>query len=164
MKVLTFSKEFPKTHINAGEPTNFKEKILSGEKIHTIRAATKKEVLTCGNYDKKEYKFADCRFKIGDQISMRYWTGKPYNSKQEIFCEDFEVKEIIKFRIKNNSTIGFEINENNIWLDVFNQNEFLQLLSKNDGLTLDQFKSWFKFSNNMEEFFGYIIAWKPTNY
>ncbi len=42
MKVLTFSKVFPQKHINAGEPTNFKEKILSGEKIHTIRPETNK--------------------------------------------------------------------------------------------------------------------------
>ncbi len=145
MKVLTFSKVFPKGHINEGEPTNFKEKILSGEKIHTIRPKTNK-------------------WKIGDKISMRQWSGKPYHSKQEIFCEEFEVVELIRFRVLNNSTIGYEINGNNIWLDVFNQNEFLQLLSSNDGLTLDQFKSWFKFSNNMKDFFGYIIAWKPTNY
>lgn len=145
MKVLTFSKVFPKWHINAGEPTNFKEKILNGEKIHTIRPQTNK-------------------WKIGDKISMRHWIGKPYHSKQEIFCEEFEVVELIRFRVLNNSTIGYEINGNNIWLDVFNQNEFLQLLSSNDGLTLDQFKSWFKFSNNMKDFFGYIIAWKPTNY
>lgn len=59
MKVLTFSKVFPQKHINAGEPTNFKEKILSGEKIHTIRPETNK-------------------WKIGDQISMRYWTDKPH--------------------------------------------------------------------------------------
>ena len=70
MKVLTFSKVFPQKHINAGEPTNFKEKILSGEKIHTIRPETTK-------------------WKIGDKISMRYWTGKPYHSKQEILEQEW---------------------------------------------------------------------------
>lgn len=36
--VLMLSKAFPKRMSNAGEPTNFAEKLSSGEKKHTIRA------------------------------------------------------------------------------------------------------------------------------
>lgn len=36
--VLTFSRRFPGTHPRAGEATNFVEKILGHEKIHTIRS------------------------------------------------------------------------------------------------------------------------------
>jgi len=137
MKVLTFSKVFPKTHINAGEPTNFKEKILSGEKIHTIRPETTK-------------------WKIGDQISMRYWTGKPYHSKQEIFCEKFEVVELLQIEINFNINISFiEINKKSL---TYIDNDF-DLLAKNDGLTFDQMESWFN-----KPFKGTLISWQPTNY
>lgn len=35
--VLTLSKSFPRTHARAGEPTEFQEKFLSGEKTHSIQ-------------------------------------------------------------------------------------------------------------------------------
>ena len=35
---ITLSKHFLTTHKRAGEDTDFKEKFLNGEKIHTIRA------------------------------------------------------------------------------------------------------------------------------
>ena len=134
MKVLTFSKVFPKTHINAGEPTNFKEKILSGEKIHTIRPETTK-------------------WKIGDQISMRYWTGKPYHSKQEIFCEKFEVVELLE--------IAIEITNNTIsW--IFNVSCEEKRIAKNDGLTWEQLESWFAKKDGVYSFT--LIAWQTTNY
>lgn len=133
MKVLTFSKEFPKTHINAGEPTNFKEKILSGEKIHTIRPETNK-------------------WKIGDQISMRYWTGKPYHSKQEIFCEEFEVVELIPI------SINFKKDLVTIYEFAYDLSLFHEV-AKKDGLNMQQFTSWFK-----NEFKGVIIAWENTCY
>lgn len=133
MKVLTFSKVFPKTHINAGEPTNFKEKILSGEKIHTIRPETNK-------------------WKIGDQISMRYWEGKPYHSKQEIFCEDFEVVELIEIEINFIDKLIF-IDEIEYDFDL------IYKIAKNDGLSFFEFNHWFK-----KSFKGTLIAWYPTNY
>lgn len=36
--VITLSKNFMKGHPKAGQPTNFREKFLKKEKIHTIRA------------------------------------------------------------------------------------------------------------------------------
>ena len=146
MKVLTFSKVFPKWHINAGEPTYFKEKILSGLSIHTIRPQTSK-------------------WKIGDKISMRQWSGKPYNSKQEIFCEEFEVVEMLEFSIEQNGT--FVLLTNLCWFGFCDANHMFRLICKNDGLTIEQFKSWFRIKEYHEltkEFKGTIIAWKPTNY
>lgn len=35
--VITVSKQFPKTKGRCGEPTRFREKLATGEKIHTIR-------------------------------------------------------------------------------------------------------------------------------
>lgn len=37
--VLTLSKSFPRTHARAGEPTEFREKFISGAKIHTMRSS-----------------------------------------------------------------------------------------------------------------------------
>ena len=47
-----------------GEPTLFKQKYKSGEKIHTIR-------MNEAGY-----------FRDGDTVSIRQWSGKPYSSKQ----------------------------------------------------------------------------------
>lgn len=35
--VITVSRQFPKTKRRSGEPTQFREKLAKGEKIHTIR-------------------------------------------------------------------------------------------------------------------------------
>ena len=45
----------------------FAPKVRDGSKCQTIRKAA--------------------RCKAGDTLSLRRWTGKPYRSKQEIFCE-----------------------------------------------------------------------------
>jgi hypothetical protein len=70
MKYMMVAKHFPAYHPRKGQPTGFRESILSGEKQHTIRAKA-------GN-----------RFD-GDTISLRQWSGRPYASKQEQFalCE-----------------------------------------------------------------------------
>ena len=78
--VLTVSKQFPKTHKRSGESTGFVEnlqKLFSNEskKIHTIR----------GNYDLWK-KRADKINEGTAVLSIRYWSGKPYNSKQVEIC------------------------------------------------------------------------------
>jgi len=67
MKYIMCARLFPAYHPRAGEPTGFREKILNGKKIHTIRASA-------GNR------------KTGDTVSLREWTGRPYASKQHKFC------------------------------------------------------------------------------
>lgn len=69
--VLTLSKSFPRTHARAGEPTEFREKFLKKEKIHTIRT----------NYSlwKKRIK----EVQEGNAVlSVRQWEGRSYYSKQ----------------------------------------------------------------------------------
>jgi hypothetical protein len=150
MKVLTFSKVFPKSHINAGEPTVFKGKILSGEKIHTIRPETNK-------------------WKIGDQISMRYWEGKPYHSKQEIFCEKFEVVELVDMNmcITENKIDFLFSNCLETILNKEFKKELFTKIANNDGLTFEQFESWFTINDRKCVKRSYdltLIAWQPTNY
>lgn len=69
--VITLSRNFLAYHKQAGEETHFKEKFLSGEKLHTIRA----------NYPLWEKRIKEVQ--DGRAIlSIRQWTGKPYRSKQ----------------------------------------------------------------------------------
>lgn len=69
--VITLSQHFLATHKRAGEPTDFKEKFLNGEKIHTIRA----------NYLLWEKRIKEVQ-EGRAVLSIRQWTGKPYRSKQ----------------------------------------------------------------------------------
>lgn len=69
--VIMLSMVFPKGHIRQGEPTEFREKLLSGEKIHTIRT----------NFPLWKQRIEEV--ENGEAcISLRQWQDKPYRSKQ----------------------------------------------------------------------------------
>lgn len=134
--VLTVSKTFPKTHKRAGESTEFVYNIsrlflLDNTKIHTIRA----------NYPLWARRAKE--INAGRAIlSIRYWSGKPYNSKQIEICrlEKIEVQQL--FFEYGQLTDPFVR-----WQDSKNGNTThisIYELAKNDGLTLDDFKDWFK--------------------
>lgn len=158
--VLTVSRYFPKTHKRAGEPTCFVEKILSEQKacgliskleiekyepfsmfvfntdspkIHTIRA----------NYPLWKKRIE--QIKKGEAIlSLRYWSGKPYNSKQIEFCQ-----------LDENSEIGIQALQMTSlgWFVDSCDSDFTSLdFAKNDGLEPLDFSEWFrgKISINME--------------
>lgn len=141
--VLTVSRYFPKTHKKSGQETYFVDKIQASindvrqfrNKIHTIRA----------NYELWAKRISEVQ--KGDAIlSVRYWSGKPYNSKQIEICQ-----------LDKNSGIGIQaliFPEKNINNATVCGNDFPKPtwykgltcieLSKNDGLSLDDFKEWFK--------------------
>jgi hypothetical protein len=74
--VLMVSRFFPKGHPQEGKETGFVEKILSGEKIHTIR----------GNYE--WWKKRIDKINAGEAyMSVRYWSGVPRHSNQVTFLE-----------------------------------------------------------------------------
>jgi hypothetical protein len=143
--VLTVSRYFPATHKRKGEETHFIDSILSGflghkqytlcrtkqnggdlilsGKIHTIRA---------------NYELWDKRIKEVQEgkaiLSIRYWSGKPYNSKQvEIWQMD------------KDSGIGIQKLEFNGLHGIVN-GEWItpDVISKNDGLLYPDFKEWFR--------------------
>lgn len=171
MKVLTFSRVFPKNHPKAGEPTWFVEKIyksiwdnspgghnplypywmrydeafpLEGipeENIH--QHAPKHHTIRTGQ-----------RYKIGDDVSLRVWSGKPYCSPQVEFAQ-VEIKRIWNFRI----------NESGYFID----DRFLDYadccrLAINDGLTIEDWESWFAIHPKKKgnEFVGQIICWNDS--
>lgn len=135
--VLIVSQVFGKKHRRSGEPTNFREKILSGEKIHTIRAA-----------------FATWKKRIEEVqageavISVRYWSGKPYNSKQLRICELDKSSGVGIQCLKMTMHFNDPSNESKCYVvhNEFNEGTFvpMETLANNDGLTLDDFTDWFR--------------------
>lgn len=120
--VLIVSRYFPKTHKRSGQETNFIKHILNGVKKHTIRM----------NFDLWE-----SRVKEIDQgrayVSIRYWEGKPYRSKQ------IEVAKFYDLGLQKlqKSMIGWCI-------DNYDSELTTGELAKNDGLTGNDFRGWFK--------------------
>lgn len=128
--VLTVSEFFPKTHPKAGLPTGFINAIANFNKIHTIRA----------NYE-LWLKRAEKINKGEAVLSVRYWTGKPYKSKQrEVFV--FEKIGIEKIQL---DALGW-------FIDDIDSDYTTSDFAKNDGLSKEDFSAWFKgydFSNPM---------------
>ena len=153
--VLTVSLTFPKTHKRAGDYTFFSEKILLaigkieeakfieefGEllfKLHTIRA----------NYELWAKRIKE--IQEGKAIlSIRYWSGKPYHSKQVEICRQDKdsgigIQELV-FSSESNplpfSDVGIH-SENAVVWKAFDFNECK--IYQNDGLSLEDFKDWFR--------------------
>lgn len=140
--VLTVSRTFPKTHKRSGEETGFCHKIAcavfcAGDcddcdfhkpKLHTIR----------GNYELWA-KRAEIINKGEGVLSIRYWSDKPYRSKQ---VELYEISEIgvqkLNFHINLNNNV--EVHRDNQTFTYPSINE----IAINDGLSSQDFKEWFK--------------------
>lgn len=146
--VLTVSENFPKTHIRAGESTNFIDSIGSKNKIHTIR----------GNYFLWKKRLEEVQ-KGSAVISIRTWIGKPYNSKQ-----------VEHFTLTKEDGVGVQkIKLNKDMLEsgwVVGLLSFPQIpirtLAVNDGLSKEDFTNWFEkydFSEPMA-----IIHFTPFRY
>lgn len=123
--VLTFSKYFPATHPRAGAPTFFVDKITRKEKLHTIRDNA---ALWLNRFD-------DIRYGVAE-LSLRYWQGLPYRSKQIEFG-----------KLGKEDGIGIQILQFNGNLmtprvDNWNYPESREL-AKNDGLFFDDWYHWF---------------------
>ena len=125
--VLIVSKYFPKTHKRAGQSTGFVEslsKLFVGNfnKIHTIRS----------NYDlwAKRVKLINEGKAI---LSIRYWSGKPYNSKQ------IEIVRLEKAGIECLKTP-----DDFVFASIDGVLTDWSNVAKNDGLSFDDFCDWFK--------------------
>jgi len=130
--VLTISQVFPAYHPRKGEPTNFPLAIKHYDKIHTIRA----------NYNLWKKRFE--KIDRGEAcLSVRIWLGRPYFSKQpEIF--NYTKSNGIGLEKIELTALGYFIN--NIESDVTTAE-----LAKNDGLSLEDFKAWFKGKIKVDE-------------
>lgn len=148
--VITLSKTFPEKHPRKGEPTNFNAQLLNavcrahnmsvgfpqfGMKLHTIRA----------NYDLWSNRFKQIE-ACKAVLSVRYWTGKPYHSKQMEICK--LTKEdgigVQKLELKLASYLPFYIEVDRIDEDRRKDVIHVGLLAHNDGLSLNDWNDWFR--------------------
>lgn len=150
MRNLMFSRYFPKTHPRAGEPTHFVEKIWSIPQIQPMN-----ENLICPH--NAEYYFpkfhtirAGERWKAGDYFTPRIWSKTPYRSPTIQFAEHIRVEKTWSIE-KYKSSFLFK-DELIPW-------KILQYMAKNDGLSFEDFLSWFEDAGKKELWRGQIICW-----
>lgn len=123
--VITLSERFPTTHPRKGQKTDFECLFLNGNKIHTIRA----------NFPLWEKRIA--QIQSGEAfLSVRQWTGKPYQSKQveiaRLTAEDgVGIQELRLTDLSRPTTINGKRVE-------------LPELAKNDGLSFNDWFHWFR--------------------
>jgi hypothetical protein len=131
--VITVMVKFPKKGIVVPEPTGFKKKILSGEKKHTIRQ----------NYEfwKKRIDEINAGRAI---LSVRQWSGLPYRSEQK------EIKQFKKGELGYQKiTItggGADVVIHDGTEHIFLGDNTLNKVVKNDGITMLQFRTFFRHS------------------
>lgn len=127
--VLTLSHSFPANHAMHGKPTYFREKFLGTpgmlRKLHTIRA----------NYSLWAKRFE--KIAAGDAcLSVREWMDAPYRSKQ---------REIA--RLTKDDGIGLQclrFDKSRFLPHVNYKSVGIGNLANNDGLSLEDWKEWFK--------------------
>lgn len=128
--VITLSKAFPATHPRKGEPTGFREAFRK-TKLHTIRA----------NYDLWSKRFK--KIAAGEAcLSIRQWVGKPYRKSST-------QRELA--RLTREDGIGIQklrIYEHEqfpvVYADRYTTPVDWQELATNDGLSLKDWRVWFK--------------------
>lgn len=169
-RVLTFSRTFPVYHPRKGDDTNFVEQIWNSLNELKLPVPKNKDfthefmwsILPLSNFGIKYHTIrAGNRWKVGDKFSPRVWSGKPYASKQIIIAPDIEVKKVFDFKIEIDEDYlcvlidDYPFYEENSTM--VTQVEALETLAKNDGLTIEDFKAWFKWGK--KTFIGQIISW-----
>lgn len=126
--VLTLSKYFMSNHSKAGKPTEFFDKIKTGEKIHTIR----------GNYELWKKRIDE--IKKGKAIlSIREWSDKPYRSPQ---IELMQLTDVGVQKIQRD-VLGW-------FIDDIDSDYKMTDFAKNDGLEVRDFAEWFKYKGIKE--------------
>lgn len=145
--ILTLCKSFPVTHSKAGEATGFEEKLKEGRKIHTIRYNAK-------NVWDERYKGISSGKKY---LSVREWTGRPYNSEQR------ELSRLDEIGLQHvTMTYGADDAYPQVWID--GKQVPIQEVAKNDGLSVEDFVEWF-FGNSKENVFeGVVIHFTDFKY
>lgn len=145
---IMLSKVFPHTHLKAGQPTGFSDKVLANfryptydptllehKKLHTIRA----------NYEywKNIFDEVERGYAV---INLRQWIGRPYRSKT-ILLKTLTSKDGIGLeKLEIVKTKGFD---GPLYLAYVNGNlqegfKFAPKLARNDGLSLEDWLDWFR--------------------
>lgn len=146
--VITMMVKFPTQAPFVAERTGFKKKILTGEKKHTIRQ----------NYHfwKKRIDEINAGKAI---LSVRQWTGKPYDSEQKEI-KQFKQGEVGYQRVTIEQKPVGKFSDHTVLLSVgvldtgpqrvtgdgykFLNAKKIKQLAENDGITIEQMQKFFK--------------------
>lgn len=144
--VVLLSKTYLKKHPKAGQPTYFDIKLknmlfnypswviqnnngpdilIEERKTHTIR----------GNYPLWEKRINEV-IEGKAVLSVRQWTGKPYQSKQ-VEIALLSAKDGVGIQKLEATPLGW-------FIDSYDSEVTNEILAINDGLSLEDFKAWFK--------------------
>lgn len=144
--ILTLCKVFPVKHSKAGTPTGFEEKLKSGLKKHTIRHNAK------GVWDER-YKGISSGKKY---LSVREWTGRPYNSEQREYASYDKIGlQHITMTYGTDSVPQIKIDGKKVPVEV---------VAKNDGLSVDDFVEWIFRENWSNVFEGVVVHFTDFRY
>ena len=175
---LSFSTTWPKRMGKwAGEPTHSVEKIHNGLVEHEVRDIEGKlafDFPSAAAYRWTKKTFPDqlvklCklhtirpgnRWKVGDKIHFKIWTGRPYHSKTFQFAPVMEVKSVqeievfwINYRWNNVKVIV----DDSLYWSTHLEPDYADILrlATNDGFeSVEQFFTYFN-----KPFKGQIISW-----
>lgn len=158
MKVLTFSRQFPKGHPKAGQPTHFPEKIMAGLADRQVDFKIPDDFVLwewLPYYNCRQPKHHTIRggnrFKPGDMASLRVWSDKPYRSKQIEFAQ----VQIQKVFVIYSDGVLWWVNHQPA------PTYILERIANNDGLSIQDFLNWFAIHPKKDGigFYGQIISW-----
>lgn len=154
-KVITFSRSFPANHPKTGQPTRFREKLLTAAYfLGVISYEQARDFHLIEHEDRFLYipKYTTIRrgfrWKEGDLFSPREWSGKPYCSKQNIFCPDIRIETVYNFDYYPRD--GFFLN--GLIMDIQKSE-----IAMNDGLNTEDFFNWFA---QKSPFKGQLLSFK----
>lgn len=162
-KVRTFSRYFPKGHPKEGEQTHFVEQIWNSLRDLNLSLPKSSEfshefmwsILPLSNFGCKHHTIRGGQhFKVGDYFSPRVWSNKPYTSKQIIIAPDIQIKQVWDITFVQ-SDEHLQVGENCYYPCGYE--EMIKELAKNDGLSVEDFKAWFK-----KPFTGQILCWSES--
>lgn len=157
---LGVSRYFPATHPRKGQKTQFVCKVLhaindSGVDLyekcsHDCGSSCGRRLLDPKNHTiRANYALWEKRFEKIERgeavLDLFYWSGKPYNSKQIVFAtltkDDGIGIQKLQFLCDKDGVYSLKYPEidDNMHVDA-DWND----LSKNDGLSLEDWKAWFK--------------------
>lgn len=110
----------------AGDPTHFEDKIISGEKIHTIRQS----------YDYWSQRIDTAQKVPGSIYKLSLWSDKPYVSPQ-YQAQTGDAKYIWYLSVEFS-----KLNDDILLID--GSPWPLEVVAQRDGLTAEIFRDWFK--------------------
>jgi hypothetical protein len=181
MKVISFSRCFPAKHPKKGEETLFVQKIFVsmwecglismsrvaelGRELNITGIQSINEIRKLDVKPKHHTIRAGHRWKEGDVFSPRYWSGKPYASKQICFVPwgmtvaktwDFEVDENGVPSLNGRYCFDYDQPSDEEWATE-------KKVAANDGLLYQDWENWITQPcfDNGKAFHGQIICWNP---